>query len=447
MTAGSPDLLFTGVTLLTAEPDAPVLRDAALAIQGDRIAWMGPASAAPRDARRTMALPGRVITPGFINLHTHSAFTMVRGVAMDLGFAPSYTRGLPNAQMLSPEEAVALSRAGALEALLAGSTLIGEHFVHLDACLPELAKLGLRVHGSLRLNDVDFQKVAEGQWVHDPAIGEALLGRNLEMHARWNGAEDGRVAVQFAAHAADTCSEPFLKRVAAEAASRGAVVNTHLSQSKVEVERVKARSGRSPAQVLFDAGILHERTLCGHCLYVDDADMALMAKAGAHVVHIAKNNAASGRLAPTPKLRDAGLNIGLATDTQHGDMVELMRWALVTARVQTGSVSDAWQPCHAFEMATINGARALGLEKDLGSLRVGKKADLVVFDFRRPHLAPASDPIGALVHGAHGRDIDLVLVDGRIVVEGGAAMRVDGAAVIAEAQRVSDALWERAKAA
>ena len=122
--------------------------------------------------------------------------------------------------------------------------------------------------------------------------------------------------------------------------------------SKVEVERVKARSGRSPAQVLFDAGILHSRTLCGHCLYVDDADMALMAKAGAHVVHIAKNNAASGRLAPTPRLRDAGLNIGLATDTQHGDMVELMRWALATARVQLGKVDEAWQPRHAFAMAT-----------------------------------------------------------------------------------------------
>ena len=124
-----------------------------------------------------------------------------------------------------------------------------------------------------------------------------------------------------------------------------------------------------------------------------------------------------------------------------------MRWALVTARVQLGSVSDAWQPRHAFEMATINGARALGLDRELGSLRAGKKADLVVFDFRRPHLAPASDPVGALVHGAHGRDIDMVMVDGRIVVDGGAATQVDGEAVIAEAQRVSAAMWDRARAA
>jgi 5-methylthioadenosine/S-adenosylhomocysteine deaminase len=294
---------------------------------------------------------------------------------------------------------------------------------------------------------VDFQRVAGGEWRFDAAIGDALLARNVEMHARWNGAEQGRVEVQFAAHAADTCSEPYLKRIAGAAASRAAVVNTHLAQSRVEVERVRARTGRTPAQVLADAGLLHRRTLCGHCLYVDEGDIALMAGARANVVHIPKNNAASGRLAPTPLLRAAGLNIGLATDTQHADMVELMRWALATARVQEGAVSGDWQPRHAFEMATINGARALGLEEELGSARAGKKADLVVFDFRRPHLAPAGDPIGALVHGAHGRDVEMVLVDGRVVVKNGEAVLADGPAIVAEAQRVADALWAKARAA
>ena len=443
----APDLLLSGVTVLTAEADAPVLYEAAIAVRAGRIDWIGPAAAAPRGARRTLRLPGRVVTPGFVNLHTHSALTMVRGVAMDLGFAPSYTRGLPNAQDLAPDQAAALARLGALEAMLAGSTLIGEHFVHMDACLPELAKLGLRVHASLRLHDVDFERVAEGEWRFDPAIGDPLLARNVAMHERWHGAEQGRVAVQFAAHAADTCSEPYLRRVAAEADARGAAVNTHLAQSRVEVERVRARTGRTPAQVLADAGLLHRRSLCGHCIYVEDDDMALMARAGANVVHIAKNNAASGRLAPTPRLRAAGLNIGLATDTQHADMVELMRWALATARLQQGAVADDWQPRHAFEMATLNGARALGLEHELGSVRAGKKADLVVFDFRRPHLAPAGDPVGALVHGAHGRDVEMVFVDGRAVVENGEAVLVDGAGIVADAQRVAAALWARARAA
>ena len=212
------------------------------------------------------------MTAGFVNVHTHSALTMVRGVAADLGFAPSYTKGIPNALDLAPEEAAVLARLGAVEALCFGSTLIGEHFVHLDACLPELAKLGLRVHASLRLHDVDFRAVAAaGEWRFDAAIGNGLLERNVAAYAAWHGKQDGRIAVQFAAHAADTCSEPYLARIAAEAHRRDAVVNTHLGQSKVEVERVRARTDKTPAQVFADAGLLDRRLLCGHCIYVDDA--------------------------------------------------------------------------------------------------------------------------------------------------------------------------------
>ena len=438
----SYDLLLRGATLVTGDS---VVRDGWLAVQGDRIASLGNAAERAPPAARTLELAGHVVTPGFVNLHTHSALTMVRGVAADLGFAPSYTKGIPNALDLAPEEAAALTRLGAVEAMCFGSTLIGEHFVHLDACLPELAKLGLRVHASLRLHDVDFRAVAAaGEWRFDAAIGESLLERNVAAYAAWHGKADGRIAVQFAAHAADTCSEPYLARIAVEAHRRSAVVNTHLGQSKVEVERVRARTDKTPAQVFADAGLLDRRLLCGHCIYVDDAEIARLARAGAHVVHIPKCNAASGRLAPTPALARAGLNLTLATDTQHGDMVELMRWALATARIRNGGVDDTWQPEHVFAMATINGARALGLEADLGTLAPGKKADLVVFDFRRPHLVPAVDPVGNLVHVAQGRDIVKVFVDGRCVVDDGRPTLVDLDQVLADARRVLDRLWKRA---
>jgi 5-methylthioadenosine/S-adenosylhomocysteine deaminase len=441
------DLLLRNATLLTAEPEAPIVRNASLGVIGDRIAWIGAEPPAGARAAVDLDLSGRVVTPGFVNVHTHSALSMVRGVAADLGFAPSYTRGIPNALDLSPEEAIAMTRLGALEALLAGSTLIGEHFVHVDACVPEIAKLGLRVYASVRLHDVDFRKVADsGRWEFDAALGDALLERNLALHSSLHGAQDGRIAVQFAAHAADTCSEPYLRRVANAAQGVDAVVNTHLAQSRVEVERVLARTKRTPAQVFEEAGLLNERLLCGHCIYLEAADIERMAKAGAHAVHIPKCNAASGRLAPTPKLKAAGLNITLATDTQHADMVELMRWALATARVQTAGVDDDWQPRHVFDMATINGARALGLEDELGSLKVGKKADLVVFDFRRPHLVPATSPLGNLVHTGMGRDVEMVFVDGRCVVENGRPTLVDMDTVLADARRTANELWRKAAA-
>lgn len=437
------DLLISDVTLLTADTAQPTLTAAALGVRGDRIAWIGAAAAAP-PAREVMRLPGRVVIPGLINTHTHSAFSMVRGVAADLGFAPSYTKGIPNALDLTPDDAIALARLGALEAMLFGSTLIGEHFVHMEACLPELAKLGMRVHASLRLHDVDFRRVASGAWEYSDTQGDALLAANVEMHSAWHGKEEGRIAVQFAAHAADTCSDAYLKRVAAVAQSRSAIVNTHLAQSKVELERVRARSGRTPVQAFAEAGLLDARLLCGHCIYVDAEDIRRMARAKVHVVHIPKCNAASGRLAPTPAMAAAGLNLTLATDTQHGDMIELMRWALATARIGNGGIDDTWQPETVFAMATLNGARALGLEDVLGSLTVGKKADFVVLDFRRPHLVPAPDPLGNLVHTGLGRDVEHVFVDGRAIVRDGRATLVDQDAIMAEAARVAQKLWSKA---
>ncbi len=437
------DTLLTRVTLLTADLERPVVHDGAIGISGDRIAWIGAAGDAAPPARAVLDLPGRVVIPGLVNVHTHSALNMVRGVAIDSGFAPSYTKGIPNAADLTPDDAIALTRLGALEAMLFGSTLIGEHFVHMDACLPELAKLGLRVHASVRLHDVDFRAVANGQWIFDAGIGDDLLARNVAMHERWHGAENGRIAVQFAAHAADTCSESYLRRIAA-AADRS-IVNTHLSQSKVENERVKARTGKTSAEVFDAVGLLNQRLLCGHCIYVSDNDITRMAGSRVNVVHIPKANASSGRLAPTAKMQTAGLNMTLATDTQHADMIELTRWALVTARVQTGGVDDGWQPAHVFAMATINGARALGLGDELGSLHAGKKADLVVLDFRRPHLQPAPNPLGNLVHTAQGRDVEHVFVDGRCIVRDGRATLVDGEAIMAEAQRVAKRLWENAR--
>ena len=442
----SLDLLLLNADILTAEPGALPIRGGCIGIAEGRISFVAASPPPGVTAARSIDCTGRLITPGFINIHLHSALTMVRGVAADLGFAPSYTRGIPNAMDLSAEEATALARLGALEAMLSGSTLIGEHFVHADKAVGALAELGLRVHTSLRLHDVDFAAVASGAWNYEPEIGFSLLEANLALYELWHGKANGRVAIQFAAHAADTCSPAYLKRVAQEAQARDARVNTHLAQSSTEIKRVKQETGKTPVQVFADAGLLNDHLLCGHCIYIDETDLPRFAASGAHVVHIPKCNAASGRMAPVHKLKYAGMNIALATDTQHGDMVELLRWALATGRIQEGGVSERWQPRDVFAMATINGARALGLEEELGSLAPGKRADLVVLDCRRAHLTPLTDPLGNLVHTAQGRDVEMVIVDGRIVVEDGHATLVDEDEIIADAKQVAAGLWERARA-
>lgn len=433
------DLLISEAIVITADPTRPLIREAWLGVQGGRITWLDTKAPENAGATRTWSLPGHFITPGFVNPHAHSILSMVRGVAADLGFAPSYTPGIPKGTQVNPAQARALARLGAVEALLFGSTLLGDNFVHADVTTQAMAELGMRLAPSWRIHDIDFAQVAHGRWHHDPSIGARTLESAMRLHEQWSG--HPLVQVNLAAHAVDTCSNDFLKEVSTLARRHDLVVSTHLGQSKIEVERVKERTGRSSTEVLDDCGLLNRRLMGGHCIYVSDNDIALMAARGAHAIHIPKCNATSGRLAPTPKLKAAGVNIALATDTQHADMVELMRWALITARVQTGGVDDSWQPHHVFEMATMGGARALGLDTEIGSLSLGKQADFVVFDARKPHLTPHVNPLGNLVHTGQGRDVVAVAVAGEMIVEAGRPTRVDLDEVVAEAETASRELW------
>jgi 5-methylthioadenosine/S-adenosylhomocysteine deaminase len=441
------DLLLTGATLLTADPRNPLIENALVGVSGGRFVLVETAS---RDkphpqARRVVHLEGRVITPGLVNIHTHAILTMVRGVAEDLGFAPAYTPGIPQGHMVTPDEAYAISRLGALEALLFGSTLINDTFVHADIITPAMAEVGLRVWSCGRIHDVDFSGVSTGRWEHKDWIGDATLGAALDLAARYHGKSNGRIGVQLAAHAPDTCSTPFLKRIGDAARANGLRVTTHLSQSKVEVARIRERDGKSPPELLDDVGLLTDTLLGVHCIHVSDSDIARMGRAGINVAHIAKGNATGATIAPTSKLRAAGAHLTLGTDNMHADMVEVMRWALAVGRIQEGSVTEDWQPSTVFQMATMAGARAMGLEDQIGSIAIGKRADLVVFDFRRPHLTPNVNPLGNLVHVAQGRDVEMVVVDGDIVVADGRPTKVDAEAIRREADVAIRSLWQRAR--
>ena len=223
------------------------------------------------------------------------------------------------------------------------------------------------------------------------------------------------------------------------------VVARDLAQSRIEVERIREREGLSPAELLDDIGLLNDRLVAAHCLFLDEDDFERVGNARINVAHIPKGNATGGTAAPTSRLRRAGARIALATDNMHADMVEVMRWGLNIGRLQEGAVTDFWQPEDVFKMATAYGARALGLADDIGSLVEGKKADLVMFDFRRIHLTPATDVLGNLVHLGHGRDVEMVIVDGRVVVEDGRAALVDQEDIRLQADWAARQLWKRAR--
>ena len=439
------DDLLIGATVLTAEPDRPVIEDAVIGIAAGRIALLESRNEVRElpAARRRHDVTGRVILPGLINIHTHAILTVVRGVADDMGFAPAYTKGVVHGHDIGPAEAVALARLGAAEALLAGSTLINDSYVHADATMAPMAELGLRVQSCGRIHDVDFTRVHEGIWEHDESIGEATLEAALALAERWHGAMNGRIGVPLAAHAPDTCSDRLLRRVADESARRSLRVSTHLAQSRVEVERIRQRSNRTSAELLDDCGLLNERLIAAHGIWLTDADIERVGRSGMTLAHVPIGNATGATIAPTAKLRAAGTPVAIGTDNNNHDMLEAMRWALAVGRIQVGSVSPDWQPEHALEMATRAGAAALGLEHKIGSLRVGKQADLVAVDCRRAHLVPFLRPLGLLVHYARGSDVEMVMVDGEVVVKDGRLVHADLDDICREAERAAQALWAR----
>jgi 5-methylthioadenosine/S-adenosylhomocysteine deaminase len=442
---GRADLVVHSATVLTGEGAPARVDDATITVRDGRIAAIEPNGERP-PAARTVDGRGHVVTPGFVNVHTHAILTMVRGVAEDMGFAPAYTPGVPHGHEVTRDEAVALARLGALEALLFGSTLINDTYVHADAVTPAMAELGLRVWSCGRIHDVDFSRVHEGVWRHEAAIGERTLAEALDLHARWHGAANGRIGVQLSPHAPDTCTRRLLEDVREAAATRGLRVNTHLSQSKLENERIREREGCTPAELLDDVGLLNDRLIAAHCMHMTADDIDRVGRAGITLAHIPKGNATGGLIAPTRALAEAGVNLALGTDNMHADMVEVMRWALVVGRLQAGGIDETWQPATALAMATVNGARAMGLDHDLGTLAVGKKADFVLFDFRRPHLVPHLCTAGNLLHTAQGRDVAMVVVDGEIVVEDGRPLKGELETITADGQRAAEALWTRARA-
>ena len=250
----------------------------------------------------------------------------------------------------------------------------------------------------------------------------------------------------MAAHAPDSCSRDLLEKFRDAASEMGLGVNCHLAQSEIEVERIQERDGMTPSELLDEIGLLNDQLIAAHCLFLNDEDIERVGKARINVAHIPKGNATGGTAAQSSKLRRAGAQITLATDNMHADIVEVMRWGLNIGRLQEARVSEFWQPETVLEMATIGGARAMGLGNEIGSLEIGKKADLVMFDFEQVHMTPATDPLGNIVHVGQGRDVEMVIVDGRIVVEDSQAVLVDQNQIRREAAEAAKNLWERAKA-
>ena len=316
------------------------------------------------------------------------------------------------------EERQTLALLGALESIRSGATTLLEISFHVAEYAPNLAATGLRLALAETINDVDEARARHGEFRFDDARADAGLQRSADLIESWHGRQDGRVNCMVAPHAPETCSPNLLRRSREMAEGYGVGCTIHLSQSRQEIEAVMRVRGVSPTHYLFASDFLGPGLLAAHCRYVNSAEIALLGQCGVRIANNAAIAARRGAAAPVRELQAAGCVIGMGSDNMAEDMVEVMRAGLFLERVRRNDEVHP-QPEDVLEWATAGGARALGLEDSVGSLEVGRKADLFVVDLLRPHLVPTLRVVSAFVHNGQPADITSVMVDGQWVMRDG----------------------------
>ncbi len=409
-----------------------ILEDGAVAVRGDTIVAVGPR--AKLEARflaaQRLEARGKLILPGLINAHNHAPMTLLRGLADDLALQDWLEKYIfpAEARNVTEEFVTWGTRLAALEMIRGGTTTYADMYYFEDAIARETQAAGMR--GVLGETILDFPAPDNKTLAQALAYTENFL-------KRWKG--DPLIRAAVAPHSAYTCSERTLKEAAALARRYGAPILIHLAETKREVEESRSKHGLSPPQYLEKVGLLGPDVLAAHCVWVDAADMALLAARQVGCVHNPSSNMmlASG-VAPVIELRAAGVRLGLGTDGPAGsnndlDMMEEMDLAAKLQKV-TRMDPRALGAEQALELATIGGARALHMEAEIGSLEAGKKADLIVLGLGAPHAVPLYQVYSQIVYALKASDVETVVIAGRTVMEERRMLTLAEAEVLAKAR-------------
>jgi 5-methylthioadenosine/S-adenosylhomocysteine deaminase len=449
-------VVFSHTTVVTVDG---VHDDVALAVDGDKIVAIGPTDATLRTYPNAEIYDGRgkALLPGLINCHAHLAATLARGFNEDFGFPNSARLAIQPTSLLQGEENTLMVTIGALEAIRTGTTTIVENSQGIGRFAAALAQTGLRC--------VFAESVRDSENVAGPMSPDGLarseapkfssklrddgLQRIDDLFTKWHGALRGRISVFPAGALAETSSPELLRAIRDFAEKHDLGYTIHLSQSRAEVDFMVRHHGVRPPAFLARHGFLGPQLFAAHCRYVDDADISLLGRSGTIISHQAAMAANRGVIPPIPALRAAGCPIANGTDNNTNDMFEVMRVALLTERIRRNDANPGLrpQPEDMLEDATLGGARAVRQAKLLGSLEVGKKADLIVLDTRRAHLVPAGRIVSAWIHNGQPSDIESVIVDGRFIMRDRKVLTMDEDSIVAEADKVGRRIWSQVQAA
>jgi 5-methylthioadenosine/S-adenosylhomocysteine deaminase len=433
--AETVDVLVRGGTVVTMDGAFRVIADGALAIRADRIVAVGPtaAIAAAYQARTTVDATGRIVLPGLVNTHTHVPMTLLRGVADDVELMVWLTKYIWPAENahVTPEFVTWGTRLAAWEMIRTGTTTFADMYFYEDKVAEATKEAGLR--GVCSATVMDFP--VPGLKNADEGLREAEA-----FLKKWSG--DSLIVPAVGPHAAYTVGPETLLRAKALADRYKAPLTIHAAESPSEMKMVKEKYGLSTITHLDRIGFLGPNVLLAHAIWLSDDEIAILAAKGVGTAHCPSSNMklASG-VSPVPKMRKAGVRVGLGTDGPASnndlDMFEEIDLALKLHKITTGDPA-VLTARDGVEMATLGGARALHLEKEIGSLEPGKRADLIVLATDSPSAQPLYEVYSHLAYSLKGTDVVTSVVNGRVLMEDRRMLTLDTPSISAKAREYRD---------
>ena len=437
------DTIIRGGLVYTMNRKKSVIEDGAIAIDKGSIVDIGKRAqiSAKYDADQVIDASGKAVLPGFVNIHTHLPSIFVRGV-YGVVREGLYQVLFPVKEYLKPEHCYTLGLASCLEALVSGNTTIQETYNYMDHFARAAKETGIRADLGEQIAEADYQAIKDGVYKYLPEQAEEMIGRATSLKKKWDGKAEGRISVSWAPLAPDMCT-PWVYEEVLKHHKPGEKISTHVEQSIREVEQVKKLYDKTSVEHLSDMGVLGPDLIGAHCIFNTDSDLQMMLSSGASVLHCPRPYLLGGATAPLARWLEMGLKVGLGTDNVFHNMWDTMRAAVYMARIlemqgEPGSPSYY----EVLELATIKGARVLGLQDKVGSLDPGKKADIQLIDLKQPNILPTADITSSLVLYGNTMNVDTVMVEGIILKQGGKMVDMDSVRVLDDAQAITMEIWE-----
>ena len=432
------NIIIEGVDIITANSAEDYVSNADIGISGGKIAFIVPAGQGPIQFKADKKISGRnrLAMPGLVNAHTHCAMTIMRNAADDMPLHKwLFERIFPMEDLMSDDDVYWGTLLGAAEMLKSGTTAMADMYLHMDYVAKAVAETGMRVN--LSRSPLEFH--SEGGLTAIDTFDEMK-----RYYRDWNGKSEGRIKVYVEVHSTYLFDIESLRRASDLAKELRTGIHIHLLETANERKDSFEKYGKSPLEICIETGIFDVPVIGAHLVHVSDEDIAILHKYGVNAAHNPTSNLKLGSgISPVPSMLEAGVNIALGTDgaasNNNLNMFEEMHMASLLHKgvAQNPELINARQ---VVQMATVNGANAIGFGSETGVLKAGMKADLILLDTDKPHMTPLNDPYSAVVYSAQASDVDTVIVDGNILMENRALKTIDEEKVKYKAASISKRL-------